>query len=348
MTCLQSSRETALCSELPSLTLLVAGSVFLSGTRIGLAEVSEISVAHQFGVAFLPLMVMRERKLIEKQAERVGVAPLQVKWSVFGSGADMNLALISRTLDFASGGVAPVLQVWDRTRGNLAIKGVAALGSLPLYLNTDQPQGQDHQEISRASDRIALPAVKVSIQALLLQMAASQAFGADKYASLDPLTVSVTHPQALAALLSGTEITAHFAASPFQDQELKDPRVRRVLNSYDVLGGPATLNSIYATSQFRAENPKVFGAVVAALREATVLINRDKAWAARIYVEQEKSKLDPQFVQAIISNREVNFTVAPQGFMKFADFMFKTKMIKDRPSSWKDVFFPEVHGEAGS
>lgn len=329
------------------LSAIVAGSVFLSGTRIGLAEVSEISVAHQFGVAFLPLMVMRERKLIEKHAERMGVAPLQVKWSVFGSGADMNLALISRTLDFASGGVAPVLQAWDRTRGNLAIKGVAALGSLPLYLNTVNPNVRTIKDFT-ASDRIALPAVKVSIQALLLQMAASQAFGAGKYASLDPLTVGVTHPQALAALLSGTEITAHFAASPFQDQELKDPRVRRVLNSYDVLGGPATLNSIYATSQFRTENPKVFGAVVVALREATVLINRDKAWAARIYIEQEKSKLDPQFVQAIISNREVNFTVTPQGFMKFADFMFKTKMIKELPSSWKDVFFAEVHGEAGS
>jgi len=329
------------------LNAIVAGSVFLSGTRIGLAEVSEISVAHQFGVAFLPLMVMRERKLIEKHAERMGVAPLQVKWSVFGSGADMNLALISRTLDFASGGVAPVLQAWDRTRGNLAIKGVAALGSLPLYLNSVNPNVRTIKDFT-ASDRIALPAVKVSIQALLLQMAASQAFGADKYASLDPLTVGVTHPQALAALLSGTEITAHFAASPFQDQELKDPRVRQVLNSYDVLGGPATLNSIYATSQFRAENPKVFGAVVVALREATVLINRDKAWAARIYIEQEKSKLDPQFVQAIISNREVNFTVTPQGFMKFADFMFKTKMIKELPSSWKDVFFAEVHGEAGS
>ena len=277
----------------------------------------------------------------------MGVAPLKVKWNMFGSGADMNMALISRTLDFASGGVAPVLQIWDRTRGNLAIKGVAALGSLPLYLNTINPNIRTIKDFT-SDDKIALPAVKVSIQALLLQMAASQAFGEDKYASLDPLTVSLTHPQAFAALLSGTEITAHFAASPFQDQELKDPRVRRVLNSYDVLGGPATLNSLYAASRFRSENPKVFAAVVAALREAMVLINRDKAWAARIYVEQEKSKLDPEFVQAIISNPEVDFTVAPQGFMKFADFMFKTKMIKGMPSSWKDVFFPEVHEEAGS
>ena len=78
------------------------------------------------------------------------------------------------------------------------------------------------------------------------------------------------------------------------------------------------------------------------------LINRDKAWAAKVYIEEEKSKLDPEFVQAIISDPQVDFTVAPQGFMKFAGFMFKTRMIKERPASWKDVFFPEVHGEAGS
>jgi len=325
---------------------IVAGTL-TSGPRAVLAEVSEISIAHQFGVAFLPLMVMRNGKLIEKHAERMGISPLKVNWATFGSGADMNIALISRTLDFASGGVAPVLQVWDRTRSNLAIKGVAALGSLPLYLNTINPKVRTIKDFS-STDRIALPAVKVSIQALLLQMAAGQAFGDGKHDSLDRFTVSLNHPQAVAALLSGTEITAHFAAAPFQDQELKDPRVRRLLSSYDVLGGPATLNSLYTTSKFRSDNPKVYAAVLAALREAMALISRDKAWAAKIYIEQERSKLDPVFVHSIIGNPEVSFTTTPQGFKKFADFMFKTNMIKELPSSWKDVFFPEVHEEDGS
>jgi NitT/TauT family transport system substrate-binding protein len=137
-----------------------------------------------------------------------------------GSGADVNGALISQTLDFASGGVAPVLQVWERTKGNLAVKGVAALGSLLLYLNTISAKIRTIRDFT-ASDRIALPAVKVSIQALLLQMAATESFGEDQYVSLDPLTVSMNHPQALAALLSGTEITAHFAAPTFMIRSLR-------------------------------------------------------------------------------------------------------------------------------
>jgi NitT/TauT family transport system substrate-binding protein len=333
-------RRTAILSALIAAALMFAA-------RTSFAEVGEISIAQQFGVAYLPLMVMRNGKLIERQAEKVGVGPLKVMWTTFGSGADMNVALISGTLDFASGGVGPVLQIWDRTKDNLVVKGVAALGSLPLYLNTINPKIKSIKDFTD-SDKIALPAVKVSIQAVLLQMAAGQAFGDDKYDSLDRLTVSLNHPQALTALLSGTEITAHFTNPPFQDQELKDQRVHRLLSSYDVLGGPATLNSLYAASKFRSDNPKVFGAVVAALREAMDLINRDKLWAAKIYIEEEKSKFDLAFVQAIISSADVNFTVAPQGFVKFADFMVKTKAIKARPSTWKDVFFPEMHGENGS
>jgi sulfonate transport system substrate-binding protein len=324
----------------------IAGSLACA-PRAALAEVKEISIAHQFGVAYLPLIVMRHQKLIERHAEKRGIAGLEVTWSTFGSGADMNVALISGRLDFGSGGVAPVLQIWDRTRGGLAVKGVASLGSLPLYLNTVNPKVRTIKDFTSA-DRIALPAVKVSIQALVLQMAAAQTFGEGKQDALDSLTVSMTHPQAFAALLSGTEITGHFAAAPFQNQELKESRVRRVLSSYEVLGGPSTLNSLYTTTKFRDDNPKVFAAVLAALREAIVLINRDKAWAAGIYSAEEKSKSGPGFVLSIISDPDVKYTATPQGFMKFADFMFKTKRIKEMPSSWKDVFFPELHSEAGS
>jgi NitT/TauT family transport system substrate-binding protein len=338
-------------TRLPARCTLLAGAALAAaltwGERTALAEVREISIAQQFGVAFLPLIVMRTGKLIERHAETMGVGPLKVTWSTFGSGADMNVALISGTLDFASGGIAPVLQIWDRTRGNLAVRGVASLGSLPLYLNTINPKVKTLRDFTSA-DRIALPAVKVSIQALLLQMAASQTFGKGKQDALDSLTVTLNHPQALAALLSGTEITAHFAVAPFQDQELKDPRVRKVLSSYDVLGGPAILNSLYTTSRFRADNPKVFGAVLAALREAMGLINRDKAWAAKVYTEAEKVRFEPAFVHAIISSPDFDFTVTPRAVMKFADFMFEIKMIKERPASWKDVYFPELHAEAGS
>ncbi len=326
---------------------LLAAFLLLLSLPQAWAEAREVRVAQQFGVAYLPLMVMKNGRLLERQADRLGVGPLKVTWNTFGSGADMNTALLAGSLDFASGGVGPVLQIWGRTQGNLNIKGVAALGSLPLYLNTVNPAVKSLRDLSD-KDKIALPAVKVSIQAVLLQMAAAQTFGDASFNALDRLTVSMSHPQATAALLSGTEITAHFTNSPFQEQQLQDPRVRRLLSSYDILGGPSTLNSVYTTAKFRDENPRVYAAMVAALREAMDVINRDKQAAARIYIEEEKSKLTPEFVYKLISNPQFNFTTTPQGFMKFADFMQKTEALKVKPSSWRDVFFPEIHGENGS
>ena len=322
--------------------------MLLSCAQCARAEVTEVRIAQQFGVAYLPLMVARKLALIERHAEKSGAGPLKVTWATFSSGADMNTALLAGTLDFASGGVGPVLQIWGRTRGNIDVRAVASLGSLPLYLNTINASVKTIGDFT-ARDKIALPAVKVSIQAVILQMAAAQLFGEANYSVMDTLTVSMSHPQATAALLSGgTEITAHFTNSPFQEQQLQDPRVRRVLNSYDVLGGPATLNSLYATGRFRADNPKVYAAVVAALREAMTVINRDKPAAAKIYIEEEKSKLAPEFVLKVISDPQFIFTVAPQGFMKFAEFMYKTEALKIKPASWKDVFFPEIHNENGS
>ena len=97
----------------------------------------------------------------------------------------------------------------------------------------------------------------MSIQAVTLQMAAEKAFGEGQQDKLDPLTVSMSHPDAQTALLSRqSEITAHFGSPPFQYQQLEKPGIHTVLNSYDVLGGPATFNVVWTTTKFRDENPE--------------------------------------------------------------------------------------------
>lgn len=330
--------------------LWLAGATALwgGGNAGALAEVKEIRLAQQFGVNYLPLIVMKRYRLIEKHAEKAGLGAVKVTWAQFGSGAAMNDALLADNLDFASGGVGPLLKIWDRTRSEFDVKGVASLGSMPLYLNTTNPNVKSIRDFAK-KDKIALPAVRVSIQAIVLQMAAARAFGEANFARLDDITVSMKHPDAMAALLSGkTEITAHFANSPFQEAELQNPGMRRVLNSYEVTDGPSTLNSLYTIAKFRERNPQGYRAVVAALKEAVEIINRDKKAAAQVYVEEERSKLSPDFVHKILSSRDFIVTTTPQGIMKYAEFMHRTKSIRNRPASWKDVYFPEIHNEPGS
>ena len=179
--------------------VLLAAAALLSLAARG--EMAEIKVAQQYGIGYLPLMLMEEQKLIEKHAKAAGL-DVKVGWAKFAGGNVMNDALLSNSLQFASGGVGPLVTLWSRTRGNLDVKAVSAINSMPLYLNTRNPNVKTLKDFTD-KDRIALPAVKVSIQAVTLQMAAEKAFGDGQHARLDPLTVTMSHPDAQTALLSG-------------------------------------------------------------------------------------------------------------------------------------------------
>jgi NitT/TauT family transport system substrate-binding protein len=311
------------------------------------ADMSEIHVSRQYGISYLPLMIMEDQKLIEKHAKAAGV-DVKVDWSKFASGAVMNDALLSGNLQFASGGVAPFTTLWAKTRGNLDVKGVSAINSMPLYLVTNNPNVKTIKDFTE-KDKIALPAVKVSIQAVTLQMAAEKAFGPGQQNKLDHLTVSMSHPDAETALLSGrSEITAHLGSPPFQYQELEQKGMHRVLNSYDVLGGPATFNVVWTTKKFHDENPKIYAAFVAALDDATAQINQDKKKAAETYLRISKDKDSLDDILKMLNDPEIKYTTTPNNTMKYVDFMYKVGSIKVKPESWKEMYFPNAQKLSGS
>lgn len=310
------------------------------------AEVKEVRVAKGFGIGYLPLLVMEHEQLYEKHAKAAGLTDSVAKWIVFDGGANQATMLIGGNLEVSSGGLGPLITLWSRTREQGDIRGMASINSMPLYLNTRNPDVKTIKDFTE-KDRIALPVVKTSIQAVVLQMAAEKAFG--KHDQLDQRTTALSHPDGTTALLSGaTEITAHLTAPPFQHQQLKDPKIRRVFSSYDVVGGPHTFNLIWTTAKFRTENPKAYGAFLAGLKEAIDKINADKKAYAKMFVETQKSRLTPEFVEEIMVSPEVKFTMAPEGVAAFAAFMNKVGSIKILPKDWKDVFFPEVHNLPGN
>ena len=309
------------------------------------AEQAELRIAQQFGIAYLPLIVAKEQKLIEKHSVANGLPETKVEWLRISGAAGMNDALISGSLDFATAGVAPAILTWDKLRGKADISLISSLGSMPNVLTTNNPNVKTIKDFTDA-DRIALPSVKVGFQPIVLQIAADKAFG--KYDQLDYLTVSVPHPDATTAILTGTGgITAHFTSPPFVQQQLESGKAHAVLDSYDVLGGPHTFNVVYGTQKYVAANPKTVDAFVAALDEANLWIKANPAEAAKLYIEAEKSKLDPAFVERIIRDPKINFTTQPERVDVFTDFEFKIGLIKSKPG-WKELFQPGLHAKGGS
>jgi len=330
-----------------SLVTLAAAALSLSMLPAANAEVGEIHVSRQYGISYLPLMIMEDQKLIAKHAKTAAI-DLKVDWSTFASGAVMNDALLSGNLQFASGGVAPFTTLWAKTHGNLDVKAVGAINSMPLYLVTNNPNVKTIKDFTD-KDRIALPAVKVSIQAVTLQMAAEKAFGPGQEHKLDHLTVSMSHPDGETALLSGkSEITGHLTSPPFQYQELEHKGMHKVLSSYDVLGGPATFNVVWTTSKFHDENPKVYAAFVAALDDAIGQINADKKKAAETYLRVSKDKDSLDDILKMLNDPEIKFTTTPNNTMKYVDFMHKVGSIKVTPASWKEMYFSNAQKLPGS
>ena len=310
------------------------------------AGAETVRIARQFGISYLPLILMQDQKLLEQEGAKRGI-DLTTEWLTFTGGAPINDALISGNIDLAAGGVGPMLTLWARTRSSLKVRGVAALGNMPIWLNTSNPDVKTIKDFT-PHDRIALPAVKVSIQAVTLQMAARQQFGPDGQFKLDPLTVSMGHPDGQTALLSGSnEVTGHFTSAPFMYEELVDPRIHRVLDSYDVLGGPHTFNVVWATSRYHDANPKVMAAFAAALDRAMATIKTDPNAAAETWVRVEKAKLTPARTAEIIQKPENEWTTTPKRIMTYLTFMNSTGALKEQATSWKDLFFPEMYGLDG-
>lgn len=326
--------------------VFAAGLLLLAGSAS--AETGTVRITKQFGLIYLPLDVMVERGLIEKRAREAGLEGVRVEMVKLSGGASINEALIAGQVDFVAAGIPPLLTIWDRTRGGLDVRAVGGISVVPMVLTSNNPRVQTIADLS-SEDRVALPAPKVSIQAVVLKMAAEKLLGdADK---LDPITVAMPHPEVIATLRSGygrSAVTAHFSIPPYTEQALAIPGVHKVLDSHEFLGGPYTQVALYNTRRWKDENPKLFGAVAQALEDAMEFIDADKRAAAELWIKANGSRESVDPVLAIISDPQFQFTTLPLRTMIFADFLHRQGSIRRRPGSWRDLFWENQHGKPGS
>jgi len=313
------------------------------------AEVSELRMATQFGIGAMAMIIMQKNQVLERQLAAAGLAGTKVSWRQFPGGNPMNEGLLSGSLDIVSGGTTVFITLWAKAKGSpQAVRSIGAISALPLWFMTRNPNVNRLEDLTD-KDKIALTTVKVSVHAILLQMAAERIYGPAQSNRFDALTVGIPHGDAVAALVSGVhEINNHFSAPPFQYVEARAAGVRRITTAEEILGSPASYMVAYATEKFRADNPKTFAAFVAALDEVIASINRDPRAAARDYLAASKDPITLDEAVAMITDAGSKFTTAPTNVMTFAEFMAKQGLIKTRPESWKDMFFPELYALPGS
>src|SRR6185437_5981049 len=191
----------------------------------------------QFSMGYLQFNVMKHQDLLEKHVAAAGLPPVKVSWVTFNGPDMMNDALLSSSIDIASGGMPGLLTIWAKTHGTAQeVRGVAAMSQQPLLLVSRNPKVHSIRDLS-STDRIALPAVKVSAQAVLLEMAVAKEFGDSAFDKFDGRTFSLSPPDATAGILSGSaDFNAAFTVPPYQNMQLRDPPVHTILSSLDVIG----------------------------------------------------------------------------------------------------------------
>lgn len=328
----------------------LAGSMALASLMLGPSAAAEgrLRIAKQFGVVYLLLNVIEDQKLVEKHGKSAGI-DIAVEYVQLSGGSAVNDALLSGSIDVGGAGVGPLFTIWDRTRGRQGVKGVASLGNFPYYLVSNRPTVKSIADFTEA-DRIAVPAVGVSVQSRILQWASAKLWGDKDFAKLDKISVAIPHPEATAAIIKGgTEITGHFGNPPFQDQELaENPNAHVVLNSYDVQGGPASSTVLYATERFYRDSPKTYAAFVDALDEAAQFVAANPEAAADIYIKASNSRIDRDLLLKVIRNPQVSFKIEPQNTLGLGQFMHRVGAIKTEPKALSDYFFDNSRTAAGS
>ena len=322
--------------------------VALSGSQALAQAKTEIALSRQPGIFYMPSHIMEKNKLIEKHAAALGLSGITTKWLTFNSGGAQTDALLAGGVDILNTGTGNLLLLWDRTRGG--VKGIVATSAQPMTLISRDANIKSLKDIG-PNDKIAVPTVKVSTQAIVLQIAAAELFGADQWSKLDANTVQLGHPDAYVAMSNQQhEVRNHFAIPPFTFLELKNvPGAHIVLSSPDVMGGPLSQAQFFTTTKFADANPKIVQAVRDATKEAQDLIRSDTKTAVDIYKEITGDKTSADDLLAWLKEPGMmEWNLQPQGTMKFANHLFKTGTLKTQPKAWTEYYLPVAHDLKGN
>lgn len=312
-------------------------------------EARSLRISIQPGMSQIPMVIMKERALVEARLQAAGLGDTRIEWSQISGGPAMNDALLSDSIDVASAGTPAFLVLAERTRTQrVAVRGVANAAMIPQMLFTRNPAVRTIADFTER-DRIAVPAVRISLQSILLQMAAARLWGPEQFDRLERFTVALPHADAYAALQQGrTEINAHFSGPPLQYEQLKDQNLRMILNSNSITDGPACLNIMYAKASFREANPRSFRAIVAACDDAMAFINADHHAAAEIFIRANRWTMNPDELATIMRNPDIEFSTTPKRMQFFVEHLVRTRTLREAPASWRDLFHPEMHERPGS
>jgi NitT/TauT family transport system substrate-binding protein len=312
----------------------------LCATAAPVRAQEQVKIGLGFGLAFLPLYICQDLKLVEKRAKELHL-DVKASYQRFVGAGPMQDAIASGAIDMGPYGTAPLLAAWDKARDTpQQILAVSGITTMPLTLASNRPNVATIADF-QPTDRIAMPSLTAP-QMYLLQMQSEKTLKA--YDKLQDQVVAMSPSEAVAALVDGSGVvTAYFASPPYTQLALRDAKVHRVLSSVDVMNGKASFLIMGATRAYIEAHPQMPEAIGKAMEDAARIIRSDPRRAAQIYLTHEPSmSLSAPLIEAVLREIKDEFGSAVYGVQVFADFMGRHGELKSPPKSWKDIVAPAL------
>jgi NitT/TauT family transport system substrate-binding protein len=332
-----------------ALRALAGGAGLFAAPAILRAQAAlTVRFVQQRGLLYLPVDVMVSGGVLQAEATKLGLGKVEASALGLSGPGPIIDALLSGAADYGTVALPSLLTIWEKTRGSAGeVKAVGTVSNGAMTLYTINPNVKSLADFTD-SDRIAVPTVKLSFNAMMLQMAAEQLWN-DPH-RLDHLTVGIGHPDAVAALSAGygkASITAHIAVQPFTDRGLKLPGAHVVTDSRQVFGGPLTQIVLLASKQTKERNPTLFKAVAAALEQSITVANADKRAAAILWKAAQNAPESVDELVALLDDPGFEFTSQPHRIAYFAAFLNRIGTMKTKVADWKDLFWETAHHQQG-
>lgn len=290
---------------------------------------TKLTIAHQYGIAYAPLEVMKQQKLIEKHYDGV-----EVEWSTLNSGSAINEGFLSGDIDVGAMGVAPAI---TGVTSGVPYKICSNMSAQPHKIMTNNPNIKSLKDIT--DEKIALVNIG-SIQHILLAMAAKEQLG-DAHA-LDENIAAMAHPDGMSSLISGS-VDCHLTTSPYVFKEAEEDGITEVEALESVWPSGNSFIVAVASTDLQENNPELYDAVVAALAEAIDYINNNTAEAAEMLCEAED--VDAATMEKWLMDKDCVYSTETKGVMDMANFMAEEGFLENEgPKDFSDLAFDNVKG----
>lgn len=303
-----------------------------SASAAASADGATLGVAYQTGLSYAPALIAKEQGLVEKYYKEATGADVAIEWTQMSSGADINTAITSGSLDVGMMGIGPV--VTGITSG-LDYKICANLSGWEYGLMTNDASINSLSDLVGSQHQISLVNIGSIGHILLAKALADNGFDAH---ALDSNLVALSNPDGMNAVQSGN-VACNLTYSTFLSAERADASLHELTEVVQAWPKENT-NVVAVASNALYEDQALYKAFCDAIAEGKKFIAEHPEDAAALLAEYDGN--DP--ADELKYLQEGTFNDETKGVFEIAQFMAENNFIDNAPESYESLVFDNVQG----